>query len=168
MFSARTVSFAATALIALLLSSCATDHRYDKLIAARRLAIQAEPPGDYYIGRRFYIEHTQFWGYLRRPGQSWDTAKLVIFNEDRQHAPDRLQEVPDGLGNAHGYDHNQEYRIWGSYSGRRIYDPNSNLFLLEFKLERAELRNPSPGWLFTPKERFNGNQLLRNEPDALP
>src|SRR6476620_1337166 len=30
--------------------------------------IQAEPPGDYFIGRRYYKPDYHFWGYVRRPG----------------------------------------------------------------------------------------------------
>lgn len=137
-------------------------------IEARRAQIAAEPLGDYYIGRRFVIERTHFWGYLRRPRQSWDSSKLVVFNEKQCRTPDRLPEMPSGDGRAFGYDHNQEYRIWGFYSGRKIYDPNSNLFLPEFVLQRYELINPSPGWLFSPKDKFNGYQLLRSEPEAMP
>jgi hypothetical protein len=69
---------------------------------------------------------------------------------------------------AHGFDHNMEYRFWGRYTGRKIYDPNSNLILPEFELHRFEVLNTSPGWLFDPRERFNGSQLLRNEPAAIP
>ena len=68
----------------------------------------------------------------------------------------------------YGFDHNQEYRIWGNFTGRRVYDPNSDLFLPEFQLTRWQLINQSPGWLFQPNERFNGNQLLRGEPEAMP
>ena len=134
----------------------------------RRLAIQAEPAGDYYVGRRFYIERTQFWGYLRRPKQSWDDARLVIFNEKSKRSPDRLPEAPSGSGPSHGFDHNREYRVWGSYSGRTIYDPNSNLFLPEFVLQSWDVKSTSPGFLFHPGERYNGNQLLRREPEAIP
>ena len=100
-----------TILLAVLLSSCTTDKRYTEQIEARRLAIQAEPAGDYYVGRRFYIERTQFWGYLRRPKQSWDDARLVIFNEKSKRSPDRLPEAPSGSGPSHGFDHNREYRV---------------------------------------------------------
>ena len=34
-------------------------------------SIQAEPPGDYFIGRRYYKPDYNFWGYVRRPGQPW-------------------------------------------------------------------------------------------------
>lgn len=152
----------------LLLASCAVGPDVGPLIEARRAAIAAEPPGDYYIGRRFHIERTHFWGYLRRPRQGWETAKLVVMSERQKSAPDRLPEMPSGDGAAFGFDHNHEYRIWGRFSGRRIYDPNSNLILPEFVLQNYQPLNSSPGWLFDPREKFNGAQLLRNEPDALP
>jgi hypothetical protein len=162
---------AAAALCSALLPSCATSlssAQYGQAMAARSAQIAAEPRGDYYIGRRFYIERTHLWGYLRRPGESWDRARLVIMNERAQRVPDRLPESPSGTGLAHGYDHNREYRIQGRYTGKKVYDPNSNLILPEFELQRAAEMNSSPGWLFHPAERFNGNQLLRGEPDAMP
>lgn len=144
------------------LASCA-DPMVQQRIDERRLEIQSEPRGDYYVGRRYYIERTQFWGYLRRPGQSWDDAKLVIFNESQKRAPDRLPETPLDDGNAHGFDHNREYKVTGRFTGRRVYDPNSDLFLPEFLLTGWEVRNESPGWLFHPKEKYDGKHLLRFE-----
>jgi hypothetical protein len=132
-------------------------------IEARRAAIAMEPRGDWFIGRRFYIERTQFWGYLRRPGQSWESSRLVIMNEKQMKQPDRVFEEPKDFSPKHGYDHNHEYKIWGRFTGRTIYDPNSDLFLPEFVLTKWELVNPRPGWLFKPKEKFNGEQLLRWE-----
>lgn len=154
-------------LSSILLSSCASGPSAP-LVQMREAQIAAELPGDYYIGRRFHIERTHFWGYLRRPRQPWQQARLVVMGERLQKVPDRLPEIPSGASMAHGFDHNREYRIWGRYTGRKIYDPNSNLILPEFELQRYELLNPSPGWLFDPRERFNGSQLLRNEPDAIP
>ncbi len=158
-----------TPLLALLfLSACAATGPAGPQVEARRAQIAAEPRGDYYIGRRFFIERTHFWGYLRRPGQPWEQSRLVVMNERAARTPDRAPEIPSGSGPAHGYDHNCEYRVWGRYTGRKIYDPNSNLILPEFQAHRYEVHNPSPGWLFDPRERFNGSQLLRNEPDAIP
>lgn len=148
--------------IALLLSAC-EDPMLQQQIAARNAAIASEQPGDYFIGRRFHIEHTQFWGYLRRPGQTWDDAKLVVMNESQKLAPDRLPEAPSGDGPAHGYDHNREYKIFGHFTGNKIYDPNSDLFLPEFLLTGYEVRNESPGWLFKPNEKYDGQHLLRWE-----
>ncbi|RBP39855.1 hypothetical protein DES53_109283 [Roseimicrobium gellanilyticum] len=154
--------------ISLLLAACASDPMIEQKIAARRAQIASEPQGDWYIGRRFTIAKTQFWGYLRRPGQSWDDARLVMMNENVRNAPDRLPEIPTNEGNAHGFDHNHEYKIWGSFTGRTVYDPNSDLFLPEFRLTNWESISTSPGWLFKPNERFNGSQLLRYEKQDYP
>lgn len=153
-------------LLAVTLSSCESPNIAAQL-EARRAAIAAEPPGDYYIGRRFHIDRTHFWGYVRRPRESWNTSKLVIMNEKMKATPDRLPESPEGGGNAFGFDHNHEYRLKGYYSGRRIYDPNSDLKLVEFVLQDWQPINSSPGWLFKPNEKFNGNQLMRVEPDSV-
>ena len=137
-------------------------------INQRNAAIAAETPGDYFIGRRFYIDRTHFWGYVRKPQQPWQSSKLVVLNEKLALAPDRVKEEPADGSPAFGYDHNSEYKLWGYFSGRKVYDPNSDLFLSEFVLQRSQLISDHPGWLFMPKERFNGNQLLRPEPDAMP
>jgi hypothetical protein len=81
--------------------------------------------------------------------------------------PFRLPEQPSDGGYAYGDDHNNEYRIYGRYTGRRVFDPNSNMILPEFELRRWELINESAGWLFTPGERFTG-RLLRSEPGSAP
>jgi hypothetical protein len=58
--------------------------------------------------------------------------------------------------------------VWGRFTGRKIYDPNSDLILPEFEAIRYELISSTPGWLFKPNEKFNGYQLLRAEPEAMP
>ena len=152
----------------LLLPGCAGTGQFAAQIAQRNAAIAAEPQGDYFIGRRCFIDRTQFWGYLRRPGQTWDRSKLVIFSEKLAKVPDRVPEAPTDGGLARGFDHNWEYKIWGYFSGARVYDPNSDLILPEFVLQRYEVINRSPGWLFKPGERFKGDRLLRAEPDLMP
>jgi len=154
----------------LLLSSCSTAMSSQAMTAqsvARESQIAAEPKGDFWIGRRFHIERTHMWGYLRRPGQSWDKAKLVVMGERQGRQPDRFPE-DDSTERRYGFDHNFEYRIWGNFTGRRVYDPNSNLVLPEFAIQRYELLNTQAGWLFKPGERFTGNQLLRREEGADP
>jgi hypothetical protein len=74
-----------------------------RLAAAQN--IQAEAPGDYFIGRRYFkIPQFKFWGYVRRPGQPWSTAQLVVFNEKEKLAPDREQLD-------FGFDNNYEYSL---------------------------------------------------------
>jgi hypothetical protein len=42
------------------------------------------------------------------------------------------------------------------------------MVLPEFVLRSHKLANDKPGYLFRPNERFNGSQLLRGEPGAVP
>ncbi len=127
-------------------------------VGERNAAIASETSGDYYYGRRYYIEKTRFWGYLRKPGQSWNNAKLVMMREDRQRVPDRLSENgPDGQ--RYGYDQNYEYKVRGNYTGKQVYDPNSNQFLDEFMPTSFELVNRQPGWIFKPTDRYNSKRI---------
>ena len=104
---------------------------------AIRQQIAAEPQGDYYIGRRYYKPFFKFWGYIRRPGQPWSTAKLVMLNEKEKLAPDRQQLN-------FGSDNNYEYRIYGNFTGQTVYEPASNGFYPEFVLKRYELISTNP------------------------
>ncbi len=124
--------------------------------------IAQEPRGDYYIGRRWWTEGTRFWGYLRRPGEPWKNSKLVIMNEGSKLQPDRLPE--QGMGQKHGFDHNHEYKIWGSFTGQTVYDPNSNFIIPEFRLSGYELISPNPGFLFMPGEGYSPNRLPPKHP----
>lgn len=120
----------------------------------RNASIACEPTGDFYYGRRYYVERTRFWGYLREPRQPWSRAKLVIMREDRKHTPDRMPET--GIpGKGYAFDSNYEYRIRGYYTGREAYEPNSNQFLPEFMLTNYELLDTKPGWLFRPNDRYD-------------
>jgi hypothetical protein len=104
--------------------------------------IQAETPGDYFIGRRYYkIPQFKFWGYVRKPGQPWSTAQLVVFNEKEKLAPDREQLN-------FGFDNNYEYKLWGRLSGDTVYDAGSNGFYPEFVLKKIELVSVSPAPIF--------------------
>ncbi|WP_265594072.1 hypothetical protein [Haloferula sp. BvORR071] len=123
-------------------------------VEARKAAIASEPTGDFFYGRRYYIQKTRFWGYVRRPGQSWDKSKLVIIKEDRKRQPDRLNENgPEGQ--RYGYDNNYEYKLQGYFTGAESYDPNSNQFLQTFMLTGYEVVNRNPGWLFRPDDRYD-------------
>ncbi|MDP9290959.1 MAG: hypothetical protein M3O82_01185 [Verrucomicrobiota bacterium] len=114
-------------------------------IQAARIAmvqgIKSEAPGDYYIGRRYYKADYKFWGYVRRPGEPWSSAKLVMFNEQHKLAPDRE------IGKL-GSDNNYEYKLLGSFSGETVYEPSSNGFYPEFVLTGYELRSISPAPIF--------------------
>jgi len=103
--------------------------------------IKAERPGSYFIGRRYYKVDYKFWGWVRKPGQAWSTAQMVMLNENGKLAPDRE------LGKI-GSDNNYEYKLIGDFSGQRVYEPASNGFYPEFVLKGYELRSVSPGNIY--------------------
>jgi hypothetical protein len=120
----------------------------------RNAQIAGEQTGPFYIGRRYHVNRTWFWGYLRKPRESWSKARLVVFNQSQKRAPDFLpQEGPPGA--RYAYDQNYQYRIWGRYTGRTVYEPNSNQFLPEFLLTDAKLIDANPGWLFHPSDHYD-------------
>jgi predicted small lipoprotein YifL len=124
----------------------------------RAAEIAREPTGDFFFGRRYFVKYTRFWGYLREPRQAAKHAKLVIFNESRKEAPDRLPEdgPPD---RRYAFDHNYEYRIWGYYTGRMVYENYSNQVLPEFQLVDYQLADRNPGWLFRPADHYDPKQI---------
>jgi len=127
-------------------------------VEERAARIATEPTGDFFYGRRYYVEKTRFWGYLRKPREPWQRSKLVIFREDQKTNPDRLPEAgPPGQN--YGFDNNYEYRIWGYFTGKDYYEPNSNQFLPVFMLTRYEVVDRNPGWLFSPSDRYNRFQI---------
>lgn len=93
-------------------------------------AISGEKPGPYFIGRRFYKVDYKMWGWVRKPGEPWKDSQLVMFNEQKKLAPDRER-------NAIGSDNNYEYRLTGSFSGQKVYEPASDSFYPEFVLTGA-------------------------------
>jgi hypothetical protein len=103
--------------------------------------IAAEPAGDYFIGRRYYKPDFKFWGYIRRPGQPWSAAQLVMLNEKDKLAPDRERLE-------FGSDNNYEYKLYGSFSGQTVYEPASNGFYPEFVLKGYELISTNPPPIF--------------------
>jgi len=109
--------------------------------------IAAEPAGDYFIGRRYYKSDYKFWGYIRRPGQPWSTAELVMLNEKQKLAPDR-ERVDIGS------DNNYEYKLYGFFSGDKVYEPASNGIYPEFVLKGYQLISTNPPPIF--KSQFRG------------
>jgi len=108
----------------------------------------AETPGDYFIGRRYYKPDFKFWGYVRRPGQPWSESELVMLNEKQKLAPDR--ERLD-----FGSDNNYEYKLYGYFSGDKVYEPASNGIYPEFVLKGYELISTNPPPIF--KSQFRGH-----------
>src|SRR2546430_4191298 len=108
---------------------------------AMQLRIAAEPTGDYYIGRRYFKPDFKFWGYVRKPGQPWNTAQLVMLNEKQKLAPDREQVK-------FGFDNNYEFKLYGNFSGDKVYEPASNRVYPEFVLKGYEVISTNPPPIF--------------------
>lgn len=127
-------------------------------VMQRHVDIQAEPKGNYFVGRRYYVEKTRFWGFVRKPRQPWNSSQLVLINESKTHAPDRFSE--NGRGNKrYGFDSNYEYELYGKFTGDKAYDPNSDQILPEFLLTGYKVKNPNPGWIFTPQDTYHSRRI---------
>jgi hypothetical protein len=121
-------------------------------------AIKTEPPGDYFIGRRYYKVDYKFWGFIRQPGQSWSTAKLVVLNEQTKLAPDREKGI---LGSDHGY----EYKLFGRFNPKPVYEPASNGFYPEFVLTGYELLSTNPAPILSiPGSNDPVRRIIENPP----
>ncbi len=116
-----------------------------KIQMAQRIA--AEPPGDYYVGRRYFKPDFKFWGYIRKPGQPWSTSQLVMLNEKGKLAPDRAALK-------FGSDNNYEYKLTGSFSGDKVYEPASNRMYPEFVVKSFEVISTNPPAIF--KSQMSG------------
>src|SRR6516165_7458304 len=139
---------ASLALGALLFAGCESGPQgiqQARIEMAQRIA--AEPTGDYYIGRRYYKPDYKFWGYVRKPGQPWSTAELVMLNEKQKLAPDR-----ESL--EFGSDNNYEYKLYGYFSGDKVYEPASNGIYPEFVLKGYQLISTNPPPVF--RSQFRG------------
>lgn len=123
----------------------------------RRSAIAAEVPGDYYVGRRYYVQDCYVWGFVRRPTQPWSSASLVVMQQSHAAMPDNLPEY--GPGAHRGYDHNYQYHINGNFSGREVYVSSLNRTLPVFVPTSYRLVDSHAGFLFKPDENYRKGQL---------
>ena len=114
--------------------------------------IAAEPPGDYYIGRRYFKPVFKFWGYVRKPGQPWSSAQMVMLNEKQKLAPDRERL-------SFGSDNNYEYKLYGYFSGDKVYEPASNTVYPEFVLKGYEVISINPPPIF--KSQMSGSEQAK-------
>lgn len=125
----------------LILPGCETTANKSALRKAMNDAIAAEPKGAYYVGRRYFKKDYRFWGFVRRSGEPWSSAKMVLMNESKKLVPDRERA-------AIGKDNNFEYKLSGDFTGDTIYEPASNAFYPEFMLTGYELLTETPGPIY--------------------
>jgi hypothetical protein len=133
---------------ALFVASCQTMPTASESAKAQMAArIGAEQPGDYYIGRRYFKPDFKFWGYVRRPGEPWSKSQLVMLNEKEKLAPDRAAWK-------FGSDNNYEYKLYGHFSGEKVYEPASNRLYPEFVVTRFDVISTNPPPIF--KSQLSG------------
>jgi|SRR5215470_1775417 hypothetical protein len=147
---------AAAALLSFSFTGCQTMESGSGMQTAKAqmaARIAAEPAGDYFIGRRYFKPDFKFWGYIRKPGQPWQTAELVMLNEKQKLAPDREQVK-------FGFDNNYEYKLYGSFSGEKVYEPASNRIYPEFVLKGYEVISTNPPPIF--KSQLSGSANAAN------
>jgi hypothetical protein len=128
--------------------------RPDPAVAA---AIAAEAPGNYYIGRRYYKNDFKMWGWVRRPGQQWSAAQLVMLNENTKLAPDRATGTL-------GIDNNVEYRLQGRFTGGKVYEPASNDFYPEFVLTGYDVISRTPPMIYSDRRALDPKINLLTPP----
>lgn len=150
----------------LVLCQCNTLQSDCEALRQREAEISVEPRGDFYVGRRYYVPLTRFWGYVREPGQSWRHARLVIMDESVVHTPDRGYEPPVA-GASFGKDQNVEYILKGRYTGEKAYDPSTDQVLPVFKAVSYTVRNATPGFLFVPSEEYD-EEMVTLQPGIMP
>jgi hypothetical protein len=147
------------AFAAVLLAGCeTTQDQFNQSHALLSQTIANEPPGNYFIGRRFYRKNYFFWGYIRQPRQPWSSAKLVMMNEQQKLAPDRQANAP-------GSDGNDEYRLQGYFSGQTVYEPASNSFYPEFVLTGYQLISNHPVPIFRDPNATDPARLYIDKPE---
>jgi hypothetical protein len=120
-------------------------------------AIAQEPKGTYFVGRRYFKKDYKFWGYIRPSGSPWTTAKLVMMNEQTKLAPDRERgEI--------GSDNNDEYKLFGDFTGQTVYEPASNGFYPEFRLRGYELLSTDPAPIYREQGATNPERRIIAKP----
>ena len=143
---------------ALLLVGCqTTEDQFGQSQTLLNRTIAGEPPGNYFVGRRFYRKNFFFWGYIRQPRQPWSSAKLVMMNEQKMLAPDRQ-------ANKAGVDSNYEYRLQGYFSEQTVYEPASNSFYPEFVLTSYKLISDHPPEIFRDPKAMDPDRLYIDKP----
>ncbi|MEI9895109.1 MAG: hypothetical protein WDN28_14775 [Chthoniobacter sp.] len=125
----------------LLFSGCATADPNLQTRQAMLAEIKAEPPGDYFIARRYYKVDYKFWGYIRKPAKTGAPPAWSCSTNSRSSRP---TATLGKIGSDNGY----EYKFYGNFSGETVYEPASNGFYPEFILKGYELKNVSPAPIF--------------------
>jgi len=126
----------------------------EKTAVSRANAVEGRNPAVPIKGVwRFWPEHGGDHEFVQGVG-----GTPVPVKKSKKTNPDRLPENGPH-GQRYAFDQNYEYRIRGYYTGKEVYEPNSNQFLPEFMLTGYEVADRSPGWLFRPDDRYDPTRI---------
>ncbi|WP_174581649.1 hypothetical protein [Candidatus Methylacidithermus pantelleriae] len=95
--------------------------------------------GEEFIGHRFCEKDGYGWGWVKRPGQSWDQAVWVALFEQ----PGRLVAPHRKLGRRDA-DQDWEYRMRGYFADFQVYDPRRDELLDVFVPQSIEPIGKAP------------------------
>lgn len=110
-----------------------------------------------YIGHRYFEEKGGGWGWIKKDGDSWGSAKWVAIQED----PLRGILVPSRKMSGRSADQDYEYKLTGYFSEKVAYDPHLDETMPVFVLESYQSlgqakpldRKPGPPMRFTRSKR---------------
>lgn len=96
------------------------------------------------VGAPFYIAHRgiddmdgQGWGWVKKGGEDWDSAKWIALQETPGVAVAPFRKLLKRDGDA-----NWEFKFWGSFAPYKAYDPHLDELLPVFVLEGYEVIGP--------------------------
>lgn len=110
-----------------------------------------------YIGHRYFEEKGGGWGWIKKEGDSWGSAKWVALQED----PIRGILMPSRKMGSRSADQDYEYKFTGVFSEKEAYDPHLDETMPVFILESYQSlgpakpldRKPGPPMRFTRSKR---------------
>lgn len=93
--------------------------------------------GESWIGQRVVADRYAGWGWLKREGESWRSAKWIMVEEKPGVilAPQRFYLRPED-------DNNMQYRLYGSFASYKGYEPNVDTLTDVFVLKGFEVIGP--------------------------
>jgi len=93
---------------------------------------------DYWIAHRFIDDMGGCaWGWVKKKGDDWDSAKWVALRENPGVAVAPYRKLI-----SHDADNNWEYKFWGSFAPYKAYDPHLDEMVPVFILEGYEVIGP--------------------------
>jgi len=93
---------------------------------------------EYWVAHRFVDDMGgSGWGWVKKKGDSWGSAKWVALQENPGTATAPYRKLL-----THDADNNWEFKFWGSFAPYKAYDPHLDEMVPVFVLEGYEVVGP--------------------------